>query len=90
LGESFLFCSSFFFFYSLLGFFLFFIGATASIGPCPLQQFVSRYPCPLLVSPSSYIEQQLGLLPDFVFSFMVFPQVFFHGISYPILFFSVF
>ena len=53
--------------YSLIGSFLFFIGVTASIGPCPLQKFASRYPCPLLVSPSSYIEQQLGVLPDIVF-----------------------
>jgi hypothetical protein len=30
--------------------FLFFIGATAHIGPWPLQQFVSRYPYPLPIS----------------------------------------
>jgi hypothetical protein len=53
--------------YSLIGFFLFFIGVTASIAPCPLQKFTSRYSCHLLVSPSSYIEQQLGVFPDIVF-----------------------
>ena len=52
---------------SFMGFFLFFTGATASIGPCPLQQFASSYPSALLVSPSSYTEQKLGVLPDFVF-----------------------
>jgi hypothetical protein len=65
----------------------FFSGATIHIRPWPLQYFTSRYPYPLPIS--SIILCSAAMSPSWcclLTSVMVFPQIFFHGIFHPVLF----